>query len=193
MAELKRCQVDVLEYHLFAFRTDKQKEIGPFDPEILSAHDHVDFSLCVLASGGTIYMEPESKVSYDKDVPLRFGDIPYYFMRWSPIWVEPSIKRFGIKWWVHFKPGHEAWFYTVRGRYGARWAPWLRLKRKRLLWRWVFAGLDNQLLEWIRRRYWTSIEGMRTSLFQEAVPSGYSVEKIKQCQAFGKVKFSPEK
>jgi GT2 family glycosyltransferase len=191
LRDLQRTEVDALEYHLFAMRMDKWEEIGPFDPEILSSHDHVDFSLCILAAGGKILMEPRSVVTYDKDEPLRFHDLPYYFLRWSRIWVVPSLDRFSAKWGVGYKPDPERWYYSVRSKYAVGWCPWLRFKPKHWAWKLVFSHLDGMLLNWVEAHFWKSAQPLRQRLSREAFPAGYPPELEKKCLEYGRKKFAP--
>jgi GT2 family glycosyltransferase len=191
VAALQRMEVDALEYHLFAMRMDKWEQIGPFDPDILSSHDHVDFSLCLLAAGGKIFMEPRSVVTYDKDEPLALGDLPYYLLRWSRIWVVPSLKRFAAKWGISYEREPEKWYYSVRHQYAAGWCPWLRLKPKSLLWKWIFSHWDSFFLGWVERMFWKPSEDFRREVFSKACPGGYPRRLEDKCLDFGKKKFLP--
>ncbi len=98
--ELKREPVDFVEFHCMLVRREQLQRFGPFDEELLSTHEHLDFCLGAKAAGARIVFDPDAVVTYSP--PRRFepGDRSYYLLRWSPEWNDRSLQRFAEKWSV---------------------------------------------------------------------------------------------
>jgi GT2 family glycosyltransferase len=97
-SELTRSQCRLAEFHCVLVRRSLLDEIGPFDEAMLNTREHLDFSLEVMKTGGTIYFEPDSLVTYVPGPPFKLTDIPYYMLRWSDAWEVKSLERFRDKW-----------------------------------------------------------------------------------------------
>ena len=193
LQSLERREVDALECHLFACRMDKWREIGPFDPKILAPHDHIDFSLNVLAAGGRIFVEPRSRVIYDPDARLRFGDLPYCMLRYSPVWVKPSLERFADKWGVDYGPGHEEWYYSTWRQFTSGLPPWSWFNQRGPFLKRIFARAERWLLRWVAAKHWVPARRLRAELFRKAAPDGWRPDYDVRCRAFGRIKFGPAK
>lgn len=119
---LKREEIGLLEFHCLLVRTSIFEKIGQFDEAMLSTREHVDFYLTLTAEKGTVYLEPDSLVTFlggeIEDVlnkrkidastdslascvpvpPLEFSSVAFYMLRWSDAWQIASLKHFCSKW-----------------------------------------------------------------------------------------------
>ena len=93
---LSRGAIDLVEFHCLLARREVLKAV-PLDEQLLSFLDHNDFCLQAKAAGFSIYSEPSAVVSHLSPPPLALSDIPYFFLRWSNAWIDPSIKHFAQK------------------------------------------------------------------------------------------------
>ncbi|BAY88792.1 MULTISPECIES: glycosyltransferase family 2 protein [unclassified Tolypothrix] len=96
--QLKREETGLAEFHCVLIRTEIFQQIGFLDEELLSTKEHVDLCMLVNAAGGTIYLEPESIVTYVPGPPLEWTDLHYYMLRWSDRWEFSSLKHLLQKW-----------------------------------------------------------------------------------------------
>jgi GT2 family glycosyltransferase len=96
-AQLCRMEIGLVEFHCMLVRTSVFDRTGPLDEELLSFFDHVDFCLAVHEAGGSVYLEPEALVTHLAPPPFEWGDVPYFLLRWSDAWLQPSIRRFAGK------------------------------------------------------------------------------------------------
>lgn len=64
-------------------RTALFERIGLFDEEMFSTREHLDFRLEVARSGGTVWFEPSSVVTYVPGPPFALADVPFFIPRWS--------------------------------------------------------------------------------------------------------------
>lgn len=95
--ELTRQQTDLVEFHCMLVRSEVFERIGELDETLLSFLDHVDFCLQVSAAGGAIVIEPAAVVTHLAPPPFAWIDLPFFFLRFSDTWLEPSIRRFAVK------------------------------------------------------------------------------------------------
>ena len=95
--ELVRRQTDLMEFHCLLVRTEVFERIGTLDEGLLSFLDHVDFCLDITAAGGTIFFEPAAVVTHLAPPPYALIDLPFFFLRFSDAWLEPSVRRFASK------------------------------------------------------------------------------------------------
>jgi GT2 family glycosyltransferase len=72
--------------------------IGLLDEGFLSTREHIDFCLTVTQTGGKIYCEPESIVTYVPELPFNLPDLSYFMLRWSDEWELQSLEHFQKKW-----------------------------------------------------------------------------------------------
>ncbi len=96
--KLKRRVADVAEFHGMLVRTELLRRVGSLDEKFLSTREHLDFCLTVRNSGGTVYYEPRSTISYVVPPPFSWSDIPYYLLRWSDAWNLSTLRHANAKW-----------------------------------------------------------------------------------------------
>jgi GT2 family glycosyltransferase len=96
--QLQRQQTGLAEFHCMMVRHEIFQKIGLLDEALLNTKEHVDLCISVAEAGGTIYLEPESLMTYVTDKPLELTDISYYMLRWSDAWELASLKRLCEKW-----------------------------------------------------------------------------------------------
>ncbi len=82
------------EFHCVLVRTDFFAHNGALDEKLLSMAEETDFSISVSSSGGSMFFEPASKVSYIPPSPERLlpSDMPFFSLRWSTDWVRRSVE-----------------------------------------------------------------------------------------------------
>jgi GT2 family glycosyltransferase len=97
-SHLRREETGLIEFHCVMVRTGLFEQIGPLDEGMLSTREHVDFVLKVAEVGGTIWLEPDSVVTYKQGPPFKLYDIPYFMLRWSDEWERASLTHFQRKW-----------------------------------------------------------------------------------------------
>ena len=68
-------------------------EVG-LDPHLLSFLDHNDFCMTVKNAGHAIYTEPQAIVSHLSPPPISLSDLPFFILRWSNRWIDPSVRHF---------------------------------------------------------------------------------------------------
>ncbi len=87
---LQRSQTGLAEFHCMLVRTSLFDRIGPLDEGMVNTREHCDLCLQVAQSGGTVWLEPESVVTYDY-TGKRLADWPFYMLRWSDEWELASL------------------------------------------------------------------------------------------------------
>lgn len=95
---LQRQQTGLAEFHCMMVRTEIFQKIGFLDEALLNTKEHVDLCILVAETGGTVYLEPKSVMTYITSKPLEQTDINYYMLRWSDAWELASLKRLREKW-----------------------------------------------------------------------------------------------
>jgi len=87
------------EFHCVLVRTDFFAQNGPLDEELLSMAEETDFSIAVSSSGGSMFFEPASRVSYIPPSPEQLlpSDRPFFQLRWSNDWVRKSVEHMVAK------------------------------------------------------------------------------------------------
>ncbi|BAY71890.1 hypothetical protein NIES23_47130 [Trichormus variabilis NIES-23] len=98
LPHLQRQQTGLAEFHCMMVRTEIFQQIGLLDEALLNTKEHVDLCILVADAGGTVYLEPESVMTYITSKPLEQTDINYYMLRWSDAWELASLKRLSEKW-----------------------------------------------------------------------------------------------
>lgn len=96
--QLQRQQTGLAEFHCMMVRQEIFDKIGLLDEELLNTKEHVDLCMLVTEVGGTIYLEPDSLVTYVPGPPLEKSDLHYYMLRWSNAWELASLQRLRDKW-----------------------------------------------------------------------------------------------
>ncbi len=87
------------EFHCVLVRTEFFTRHGPLDEALLSMAEETDFSIAVASSGGSMFFEPASQVSYIPPSPdqLLPSDLPYFQRRWSSDWARRSVAHMAEK------------------------------------------------------------------------------------------------
>ncbi|MDZ8050073.1 MAG: glycosyltransferase family 2 protein [Aulosira sp. ZfuVER01] len=96
--QLQQQKTRLAEFHCMLVRTEIFQQIGFLDEALLSTKEHVDLCMLVAEAGGTIYLEPESVITYVPGPPLEWTDLHYYMLRWSDRWELSSLKHLRQKW-----------------------------------------------------------------------------------------------
>ncbi len=96
--QLQRQPTGLAEFHCMLVRREIFEKIGLLDEGLLNTKEHVDLCILVSEAGGTVYLEPESLVTYVPGPPLKWTDLHFYMLRWSDAWELASLKRLRDKW-----------------------------------------------------------------------------------------------
>jgi len=97
LAGLVRRKTGLIEFHTVLMSMEAYRRLGPLDPRLYCHSEHADLSMAVTRSGGTIYVEPVSVVTYM--IPDRLGpmDRDYFSRRWCSAWNEATNDRLAEK------------------------------------------------------------------------------------------------
>ena len=98
LPKLERTETELCEFHCMLARTEIFQKLGYFDEKILNTKEHLDFCMSVMQTGGTVYFEPKSIVTYVPTSPLKWSDLHFYMLRWSDAWELASLSRIREKW-----------------------------------------------------------------------------------------------
>ena len=90
--ELSRCETGLAEFHCMLVRRSHFQQHGPLDERVLNTREHVDFCMSVAERGGSVWLEPASRVTYLYDAPMQLSDLPYFAVRWSDRWERASLE-----------------------------------------------------------------------------------------------------
>lgn len=97
-----KCQpTGFVEFHSMLVRTEIFEQIGNLDEGFSCTKEYLDFCMTVARSGGSIYLEPASIVTFLTHPPapaLQWEDLPYFMVRWSDDWERKSLIHFQQKW-----------------------------------------------------------------------------------------------
>lgn len=96
--QLQRTLTGLAEFHCMMVQTAIFDRIGPLDEGLLNTKEHVDFCILVTQAGGTVYLEPDSVVTYVPGASLAWSDMHFYMLRWSDAWEMASLSRLREKW-----------------------------------------------------------------------------------------------
>lgn len=96
--KLQRSETGLAEFHCMMVRTDIFTQVGMLDDKLLNTKEHVDFCILVNEAGGSIYLEPDSIVTYVPSSSLTWADTTFYMLRWSDAWELASLHRLRDKW-----------------------------------------------------------------------------------------------
>lgn len=97
---LVRRRTRTCEFHCLMVRRSVFARIGPFDPVIVSK-EHLDFSWRVARAGLAIWVEPKAVVTFlvpSHNDPVKFADLSYFLLRWSPAWQRRSHDLLKQRW-----------------------------------------------------------------------------------------------
>lgn len=95
---LKRGLCGYAKSYCMLTRKDVVDRLGAFDQAFTSFQEHRDFCLDVTQAGGSIYWEPDAVVVIVAPPPFAWSDLPLFLLRWSDVWLRPSISHFAKKW-----------------------------------------------------------------------------------------------
>jgi len=115
-AEMRREPVDMVEFHAMLVRREVFERFGPMDEKLLSADEHADLCLLAHKHGGTVYFEPESKVTYTPSRPKGPGDRAFHLLRWSPDWNNRTLDHFAEKWDLDRQSLRQQWRWLTKHR-----------------------------------------------------------------------------
>jgi hypothetical protein len=91
---LGREQVELFEFHAVVFDRARLVALGGPDERMRSQGEHLDLALRLLASGGSIWLEPSVRVTYQIPEWLPPRDLVFFLGRWSPTWNRTSRQAF---------------------------------------------------------------------------------------------------
>ncbi|MEM7591406.1 MAG: glycosyltransferase [Cyanobacteria bacterium P01_A01_bin.83] len=98
---LKREPTGFVEFHSMLVRTEIFEEVGMLDERFCCTKEYLDFCMSVTMAGGTIYLEPDSVVTFRTHPPaptMNWSDLPYFVLRWSDAWELSNLQHFQQKW-----------------------------------------------------------------------------------------------
>lgn len=95
---LQRRRVEYAKLHCLLVKRDLFERIDDMDERLLSAREHVDFSLRTTRTSAAIYVEPSAVVTYVPPQQLASSDLSYFLLRWSDEWERASLMHFQQKW-----------------------------------------------------------------------------------------------
>ena len=76
--QLHRRVCEFAEFHCMLVKRSIFTQIGLLDEKLLSTREHIDFCLNVSQTGGKIYCEPDSVVTYVPDILYRWSDLAFF-------------------------------------------------------------------------------------------------------------------
>ena len=146
------------EFHCMMVRTEDFRRVGGLDERMLSTRENLDFCMSITAAGGSIYVEPRSRITYLAPKHMHISDIPYFALRWSDAWDLASFHHLRDKWRLeedgYFRAQYRNLGWRRRGLMmcgGAlRWLPHWRLRASA---EWLLRPLERRLNRIIAQRY----------------------------------------
>lgn len=100
-AGTERRRVGFVEFHCLLIEAAFLRAMGGLDPKMMATKEYVDLAMTVERSGGSIWLEPKSRVTFLTHPPtpvLKLSEVPYFMLRWSDAWERDSLKHFAAKW-----------------------------------------------------------------------------------------------
>ncbi len=98
LQKVTRTRTGIAEFHCVLVRKSIFERVGALDEALLNTREHVDFCMAVNQTGGSVYFEPSSIVTYVPGPPLEPSDVPFYMLRWSDAWELNSLVHLRQKW-----------------------------------------------------------------------------------------------
>lgn len=95
---LERCRTELIEFHTLLVSRKVYQQLGPLDEGLMCNAEHGDLCLSVLQAGGSIWMEPDSEITYVPPKKLAAEDREFFFLRWSEAWLAANQQHFSHKW-----------------------------------------------------------------------------------------------
>lgn len=99
--QLNRQPTGFVEFHCVLVRMELFQQVGLLDEGFLCTKEYLDLCMTATKTGGTVYLEPTSVVtfmSHPPAPPLDWADIPYFMLRWSDAWEIANLHHFRDKW-----------------------------------------------------------------------------------------------
>jgi hypothetical protein len=119
----KRCECNVMEEHVVLADREFLIDNDVIDPNVKGYADNDDFSFGMANAGGKMVYEPQSIVTFHdiRTNPnvIKKIDLPYFLMKWSDEWNEPTIEHLAKKWGLD---PNDSWM-----SHGLRWC---RIRRR---------------------------------------------------------------
>ena len=97
-ADPRRRPTGCAEFHCMLVRRESLERVGGLDEGMLSTRENLDFCMAIAEAGGSIWLEPSSRITYLPPDPLRLADLPYFALRWSDAWDLASFRHLRDKW-----------------------------------------------------------------------------------------------
>ena len=154
----ERERIGCAEFHCMLVRTEDFRRIGGLDERMLSTRENLDFCMVIAAAGGTIYLEPQSRITYLPPIRMSLTDVPFFALRWSDSWDLASFDHFRTKWRLDEDAYFQAQYRNVGWRRRSlmmrggllRWLPHWRLQAGA---EWLLRPLERRLNKVIAGRY----------------------------------------
>jgi GT2 family glycosyltransferase len=147
-----------VEFHAMLVQMDFFRHHGPLDEGFCCTKEYLDFAMRVARSGGSIYLEPASIVTFLTHPPaprLQWIDLPHFSLRWSNAWEYHSLTHLQTKWNL----ANSRYFQKRYKKLG--WRRWEELIKPHMAaWSWLgkerAKKLEKQLIAWEKRlnRWW---------------------------------------
>lgn len=94
---MTRVACDFAEFHCMLARRTTLEEMGGLDEALLSTREVLDLGLEVSAHGGSVWFEPESRVTYLPPKRLRWSEVGFMARRWGERANRQSYEHFYAK------------------------------------------------------------------------------------------------
>jgi GT2 family glycosyltransferase len=146
---LVRKRTELIEFHTVLVDMRVFDQLGALDEGMLCNAEHGDLCLTVMNAGHTIWLEPESQITYAPPKRLEHADEAFFLLRWSEAWAAGTHRRIDEKW--NLTPGNRE-----TGR-ACRWVADHR--RYRLLWL-------NKLRKWVGPKWAKTFEKRLVAPFE---------------------------
>jgi len=146
------------EFHCLMVRTEDFRRVGGLDEQMLSTRENLDFCMAIAAAGGTMYIEPRSRITYLFPIRMALADVPFFALRWSDAWDLASFDHFRRKWRLvedgYFLKQYRNVGWRRRGLMMhsglLRWLPHWRLRAGA---EWLLRPIERRINGIIARRY----------------------------------------
>lgn len=146
------------EFHCMMVRTQDFRQVGGLDERMLSTRENLDLCMAITEAGGTIYMEPRSRITYLSPTCMALADVPFFALRWSDAWDLASFHHFRRKWRLDEDRYFLAQYRNVGWRRRTlmmragllRWLPHWRLQAAA---EWLLRSVERRINRAIARRY----------------------------------------
>lgn len=149
---LDRRATELVEFHTILVKMEAFEVLGKLDEGFLSVAEHGDLCLSVRAAGHTIYLEPNSHVTYVPPRSLTSADRVFFAQRWSETWLRLTLDRMNSKYQLHPAAEHgreSSRFVSDHRRYALGWMWKLRkrigVKATKRLEKWIVGPVENWL------------------------------------------------